>query len=69
MTQEEIRKEIEHNNELIEKIFSPGEFTLNNMASELIKKNRELQNMCRAHVYENGFCIYCLKQEDNNECN
>ena len=58
----DIRKKIDENNKIIEHLLTPNQFTLNNTVSKLLAENRELQNKC-AHVYENGYCIFCDKEE------
>lgn len=63
MRQLEIKKRIEENNKLIESLMTPNVFTLNNTVAELLAENKALQEECE-HVFENGYCIYCLKGED-----
>ena len=63
MRQLEINKRIEENNKLIESLMTPNVFTLNNTVAELLAENKALQEECE-HVFENGYCIYCLKGED-----
>ena len=41
---------------------SPNIFTLNNTVAKLLKENEELQNICN-HSFEDGYCIYCYKEE------
>ena len=43
MTNLEIKEKIDQNNKIIETLFSPNIFTLNNAVSELLKENDELQ--------------------------
>lgn len=62
MTNLEIHERIERNNKIIEDCFSPNVFTLNNTVKNLLKENEELQNQC-THEFENGYCIYCYKEE------
>ena len=59
----EIRKRIEENNKIIESLMTPNVFTLNNTISELLAENKKLQEECE-HVFENGYCIYCMKGEE-----
>ena len=60
----EIKKQIDYNNLLIEKLLNPNIFTLNNTVAQLISENRELQKKCN-HVFdENGYCIYCYLLEE-----
>lgn len=42
MTKQEIRKKIDANNALMEKVLTPNTFTLNNLVSDLLEENREL---------------------------
>lgn len=62
----EIKEKIDQNNKIIEEVFKPNQFTLNNLVSDLLKENDELQKQC-IHVFENGFCIYCYKEEPTND--
>ena len=61
----EIKEKIDYNNQMIESLLSPSKFTLNNKIAQLLKENEELQSQC-LHEYENGFCIYCCKEEPKN---
>lgn len=58
-----IKEKIDFNNKRLEEILSPNIFTLNNAAAEIIKENYELQQKCK-HEYEDGFCVYCYKIEE-----
>lgn len=58
----EIKEKIDKNNKLIESLLTPNQFTLNNTVKDLLKENDELQSKC-AHVFEEGYCIYCYKEE------
>lgn len=60
----EIKKRIDMNNMLIEKLMTPNQFTLNNTVSNLLLENRELQNRCE-HEFEDGYCIYCYKAKED----
>lgn len=62
LTREEIKQKIDENNAIIESLFTPNQFTLNNTVAQLLKENNELQNLCE-HEYENGYCNYCYKEE------
>ena len=65
MTNGEIRKKIDANNERIIEIASKIQFTLNEEVNELLQENRKLQEQC-AHAYdEEGICIFCDKMRDN----
>lgn len=59
MTKQEIRKKIDANNALMEKVLTPNTFTLNNLVSDLLEENRELQTKCTHEIDEEGFCIWC----------
>ena len=67
MTQEELGKsinsQINQNNDKIEKFLITNNFLLNSQVSELIEKNKQLQNQC-PHSYKNGYCEYCYKEEE-----
>lgn len=62
MTQEEIKKQIDFNNEKIASLLDPTKFTLNQDVLNLINQNEELQKQCN-HIYKNKKCIYCYKEE------
>lgn len=64
MRQLEIKKQIEENNKIIESLMTPNVFTLNNTIAELLAQNKALQNECE-HVFEEGYCVYCMKGEEN----
>ena len=64
MRQLDIKNKIEENNKIIESLMTPNIFTLNNTVAELLAENKELQNECD-HVFEDGYCIYCMKGEEN----
>lgn len=57
-----IKEKIDSNNKIIESILTPNQFTLNNTVKELLKENDELQAQCE-HFFENGYCVYCYKEE------
>lgn len=63
MTQLEIKQKIESNNQIIESLFTPNQFTLNNTVRKLLAENAELQKQCQ-HQYDSGYCIYCYKEEN-----
>ena len=63
MRQLEIKRKIEENNKIIESLMTPNVFTLNNTVAELLAENKALQEECE-HVFENGYCIYCMKGEE-----
>lgn len=60
----EIKKQIDYNNSLIEKLLNPNIFTLNNTVSQLISENRELQKKCSHSFDKDGYCIYCYLSEE-----
>lgn len=62
MNQTDIKNKIDENNKLIEQLFSPNQFTLNNTVAKLLKENSELQKHC-AHYFEDGYCVYCYMEE------
>lgn len=59
-----IKKQIDLNNELIEQALSPNLWTLNNTVANLLKENERLQKEC-THQFEEGFCIFCYKSEED----
>lgn len=59
----EIKQRIDSNNKLIEDLFTPNFFTLNNTVAKLLKENEMLQAQCQ-HSFSNGYCDYCYKQEE-----
>lgn len=61
----EIKERIDANNKIIEEIMKPNTFTLNNTVSNLLKENLELQSKC-VHDFEEGYCVYCYKEEGND---
>lgn len=59
MTNEEIRKKVDENNEKILELTSKIQFILNKEVDSLMRENKELQSKC-SHVFdEEGICIYC----------
>ena len=64
MNGNEIRKLIDENNKKIEQILKPNQFTLNNIVSDLIMQNRNLQKCCEHNFDDKGFCIYCDKYKE-----
>lgn len=57
-----IKMKIDENNKIISDLFAPNQFTLNNTIQKLLKENEELQNQC-PHLFENGYCKFCYKEE------
>ena len=62
MTQLEIKNRIDANNKVIETLFTPNVFTLNNTVAVLLKENDELRSQCQ-HSYVDGYCEYCYQEE------
>lgn len=62
MKKEQIKALIDMNNDSIKELLSFNQFILNNEVYELLKENRELQDLC-PHEYENGYCNYCYIKE------
>ena len=62
-TNEQIREKINQNNSIMQSLFNPTQFTLNEHINDLMQENVRLQMMC-THKFENGVCIYCDMQED-----
>ncbi len=61
----EIKEKIDSNNKIIQQLMSPNTFTLNNTIAELLKENATLQAQCN-HIYEDGYCIWCYKEEPHD---
>lgn len=59
----EIKQRIDLNNKIIQDSLTPNVWTLNNTVNELLKENNELQSICPHEYDEDGFCIYCYKEE------
>ncbi len=66
MNQVEIKEQIDRNNAIMESLITPNKFTLNNTVASLLQENSRLQSMCK-HEYENGYCIYCYKNDPNHK--
>ena len=62
MTQLEIKEKIDQNNKVIEALFSPNVFTLNNPVAALLAENEQLQSQCK-HNFVDGYCEFCYKEE------
>ena len=62
MTQLEIKEKIDQNNKVIEALFSPNVFTLNNTVAALLAENEQLQLQCK-HNFVDGYCEFCYKEE------
>ena len=62
MTNLEIHEKIDRNNRIIQDLFNPNSFVLNNTIKDLLKENEELQNQCE-HNFVDGYCEYCYKEE------
>lgn len=63
MTNEEIRKEIDENNEQLKHCVHTGSFIFDLFAAELRTRNNKLRSLC-THKFENGKCIYCDMEEE-----
>lgn len=61
-----IKKKIEENNKKIEQLLKPNSFILNTQIAEVLSENKALQDKCY-HVFVNGRCEYCGKEEANND--
>ena len=59
-----IKEQIDRNNKLIEQFLTPNQFVLNNTVAQLLKENAQLQQQCQ-HEFEEGYCIYCYKSEED----
>lgn len=59
LTNEEIKKKIDYNNNLIEGLMDPCTFTLNEAICKLMKENDTLRAQCAHEYNEEGICIYC----------
>ena len=62
MTNLEIKKKIDENNNLIQMLFEPNRFVLNNKIRDLLKENEDLQKQC-THSFVDGYCEYCYMEE------
>lgn len=58
----EIHEKIEFNNKLIQDMFNPNQFVLNNTIKDLLKENENLQKQC-PHSFVNGYCEFCFMEE------
>lgn len=58
MTGEEIREQINFNNQKIQSLLDPSIFILQPEVQKYIEDNEYLKTVC-PHKYENGICIYC----------
>lgn len=63
----EIRKQIDHNNKEMLELLTFDHFTLNKRVHELMRENQELQNKCHHQFDENGRCIFCDYEKENLE--
>ena len=63
-TGEEIRKQIKHNQELIDKALTPNHHVLNEVVYSLLKANEELRKECKHQFDENGLCIFCDQHKE-----
>lgn len=65
MTNLEIKQQIDSNNKIIENLFTPNIFTLNNTVATLLRENEELQKKCR-HSFKGGYCEFCYLEDTND---
>lgn len=62
-----IKQQIDENNKIIQDLFNPNAYILNNTIAQLLKENEQLQSQC-PHFFENGYCKFCYKaQEEDTE--
>ena len=61
-----IKKKIEENNKKIEQLLETNSFILNTQIAEVLSENKALQDKCY-HVFVDGRCEYCGKEETNND--
>ena len=64
MTQIEIRRAIDLNNQLINTLLTPNQFTLNNEVARLLQENKNYQSQCQHHFVD-GYCEFCDMEESN----
>lgn len=64
MTQIEIRRAIDLNNQLINTLLTPNQFTLNNEVARLLRENKNYQSQCQHH-FVGGYCEFCDMEEFN----
>lgn len=62
MTQIEIRRAIDLNNQLINTLRTPNQFTLNKEVMRLRQENKNYQSQCQHH-FVNGYCEFCDMEE------
>ena len=62
MTQIEIRRAIDLNNQLINTLLTPNQFTLNNEVARLVRENKNYQSQCQLH-FVGGYCEFCDMEE------
>ena len=62
MTQIEIRRAIDLNNQLINTLLTPNQFTLNNEVARLLRENKNYQSQCQHHSV-GGYCEFCDMEE------
>ena len=62
MTNLEIKQAIDKNNERIQFLLNPSEFTLNNAIAAILAENVTLQQKC-THNFLDGYCEYCYTEE------
>ena len=58
----DIKEKIDGNNRIIESLFNPNVYTLNNTVAELLEENKKLQAQCQ-HEFKEGYCVFCYCEE------
>ena len=58
MINEDIRKQIDYNNQIIDSLLQPDVFILDETVKKLLKENEILRQCCK-HNFINGVCEYC----------
>ena len=64
MDKNEIRKAIDINNKLIQRLMDKFDFTLNDNLNAILKTNEEIRAKCN-HEFEDGICKWCDEIEVN----
>lgn len=58
----DIKEKIDGNNRIIESLFNPNVYTLNNTVAELLEENKKLQAQCQ-HEFKESYCVFCYCEE------
>lgn len=64
MSGNEIKASIAANDKIIEEEAKTGLFTLSKKAQKAIWDNQKLRALCQHEYNEEGFCIYCKREEE-----